>query len=96
MTDSHQQWSDGRIDDLVRRINGVPEKVARIEQQVIALENDRVEDRATLVALVKQLEHKELEGIKARKADRSLLVATFLGVATIAVSAAGIIVSVLV
>ena len=81
-----------RFEDLVRRVNGVPERVGVLEANFSNLSGDLAEIKATQDALVKRLEHRDREAAAERKSDRRWLIGTAIAVFGLLLSAAALLV----
>ena len=91
-SDRRQAWTDERLDDLVRRVNGMPERVIRMEQQFANFDADLAELKAASHALVVRLEHREQEQVKDRKQDRRWLVGSSFTAAGLVIAAVSLLV----
>lgn len=78
------------MDDLVRRINGMPERVVRLEQQFSNFDTDLLELKTSLHAMVIRTEHREEEQRKERKSDRRYLVGSVFTAAGLVIAAVGL------
>jgi glutathione S-transferase len=88
--DRRQAWTDERLDDLVRRVNGMPERVIRLEQQFANFDADLAELKTASHALVVRLEHRENEQAQERKQDRRWLVGSCFTAAGLVIAALGL------
>jgi hypothetical protein len=94
MTNERNDWSGPRISDrfaaLEKRVNGMPEKVIRLEQQFADFDADLAELKTASHALVVRLEHREHEQAKERKQDRRWLVGSCFTAAGLVIAALGL------
>jgi glutathione S-transferase len=91
MPDSERRrWNDDRLDDLLRRVNGTPERVTRLEEQFHNFDADLAELKTASHSLVVRLEHREQEQAKERKQDRRWLVGSCFTAAGLVIAALGL------
>ena len=90
MTDELRRWNDDRLDDLLRRVNGTPDRVTALEAQFRNFDADLAELKAASHALVVRLEHREQEQVKDRKQDRRWLVGSSFTAAGLVIAALGL------
>ena len=94
MTHAHNEWSNERISDrfasMEKRINGLPDRVTRMETDFRNFDADLTELKAASHAIVARFEHREQEQIKERKQDRRWLVGSSFTAAGLVIAALGL------
>ena len=81
-----------RFEDLVRRVNGIPERVGVLEAKLANLDADLAEIKGTMNAMVRRLEHRDREQAAERKSDRRWLIGTAIAVFGLLLSAGALLV----